>query len=234
MLDGEVLGALTARVVFPFFLVWLVYLVVTKFSLARATALTFTRRGLAYAVVLFVILLATTIRPALASPDEPRREVQVLTDKRSGYSIKVDNDPAWLFEERGDDGASILLLATPLLVAPPLTMAVIDNKTVLGKNDELEHISRFALRGAADNFSVPSGIEPDIEPAAYGDITGYQSRFNGTANGKSVAVKVFVGARAANNLFTLYAYTFADKDEHLERTTTRIWNTIEFEHRTQQ
>ncbi len=229
MLDGEVLGALTARVVFPFFLVWLAYLVVTKFSIARATALTFTRRGLTCAAILFVALLATTIRPALASPDEPRREVQVLTDKRSGYSIKVDNDPAWLFEERGDDSASILLLATPLLVAPPITMAVIDNKTVLGKSDELEHISRVALRGAADNFSVSSEIEPDVEPATYGDVAGYQARFTGTADGKSVAVKVFVGTHASNGIFTLYAYTFADKDEHLERTTTRIWNTIAFE-----
>ena len=177
-------------------------------------------------------MVALTSAQAVEPPVSTRaqREMQIHKVPQLGLEIWVENQPPWEVELKKAKTLQTFVAQSPPDYYPPAVMTYL---TVPGRSVEaavLAGVAKTAIRQAAENYRVTPTVRVVLEPqpARYGSLTGYESSFEGWANGEAVEVKVFVGHVPGSAPVAMQVYTLRGKLAHLSEPIRRAWTNVKY------
>jgi hypothetical protein len=142
-----------------------------------------------------------------------------------GLEIWTEKDPLW---ETALSGRSVFTAETPALTYPPAGMTWVSLPHTHFSPEELEAGARGALQQVARNYQVRDVSRLVLTPARYGELSGYESRFSGSAHGARVEVLVFVGHKPGRPAVLAQAYTLEGKLDHIREHVRRSWSNLRY------
>lgn len=168
--------------------------------------------------------------PVCATTARALREMQIHKVDRLGLEIWVENQPPWQTQMIEGPSLPIFAAQSPANYHPPAVMTYTAVRQGTAPLEGMESLAIGAIRRAAQNYRVPPAIRLSLmpKPASHGMLEGYESVFEGTAQGDAVDVKVFIGQAAGKFPVAMQAYTLRGKMAHLDEPIRRAWGKLKY------
>lgn len=184
-------------------------------------------------LLLVALACLPTTNAAAADPapaTRAQREMRIHKVDELGLEIWVEHQPPWDAELTKAKSLPAFVVQSPPDYYPPAVMTYLTVPGRVADVKALAGVAKTAIRQAAENYRVAPtvrvGLQP--QPARYGVLTGYESSFEGWANGEAVEVKVFVGHVPGHAPVAMQVYTLRGKLAHLSEPVRRAWTKIKY------
>ena len=159
-----------------------------------------------------------------------QREMQIHKVTELGLEIWVENEPPWEAELMPGPSLPRFVAQSPTDYYPPSVMTYVASPRALTAAESFESMAVSTIRRAAENYNLSASAWAALrpEPARYGVLEGFESTFDGIANGEQVSVRVFVGRAPGRFPVALQAYTLRGKIDHLREPVRRAWTSLKY------
>jgi hypothetical protein len=177
-------------------------------------------------------VMALTLVPMLqaigSEIERVPRPMRIHRVTQLGLEIWTEGDPEWDARLATLHDRPVFAAETPALAYPPAGMTWTSQQAIRFTAEELEMAARGALHQAARNYGMRNVEELTLEPARYGALSGYESRFPGLAHGTRVDVQVFIGHQPGRPTVLAHAYTLEGKLDHIREHIRRSWTNLRY------
>lgn len=159
--------------------------------------------------------------------EQSRKMVTVVVESGNiAYEVSVDANPPWRYRTMRIQGYPVFVAHTPKGYSPLATVNIRFFPGMGVKASKMKAFSRGAIDSALQNYNAQS--TPELAPAHYGRLEGYQVTFRGRVTGKPRAVRIFIARNSKGDVMTLSVFTLPDKISHVMPAVERIWESIRF------
>ena len=175
-------------------------------------------------------LIGLWTAPALQAQERALRPMHIHKVPALGLEIWTEYQPEWSTELVHQGKKPLFIVQSPPLSYPPAAMSYASFPGMQVRPDELKAVATSALRRAARNYRVPAQQRQRLEatPARYGELSGYEGRFSGSAHGEAVDVQVFIGQKPGKWPVMMQIYTLPGKLPHLSEQIRRAWTHVRY------
>jgi len=180
--------------------------------------------------ILFILLVGLTFLPIVSNADGLLRYMRVYEVKALGLEVWTEKYPNWDIELEHINGQPIFIAESPRNYYPPSVMTVTTFKKLNVDKNELKEVAQSAFEQSAKNFGV-SGKEISklkIQAQEFKHLKGYETTFDGVANGENVTVRVFIGRQEGKPVVSMMAYTYRGKISHIKEQLRRTWDNVSY------
>jgi len=177
-----------------------------------------------------VFLLVATLFSVNSHADGLLRPMNTNEVRELGLEILTERIPIWDREIEHINGQPIFIAESPRNYYPPSVMTVTTFKKLNVEKNELKEIAQSSFEQSAKNFGV-SGKEISklkIQAQEFKHLKGYETTFDGVANGENVTVRVFIGRQEGKPVVSMMAYTYRGKISHIKEQLRRTWDNISY------
>lgn len=178
-----------------------------------------------------IVLLAALSAFAGATDAPMKRQMTVHKVVEIGLEIWTEANPPWDTALSREPGAPrpVFSAETPGQTYPPagMTFAV---PGITASDAEFRQIALGALRQAASNYGL---AEVDVrkialEPATYGQLSGFEAEFPASQQDVEVDVRVFFGHQPGKPVVAMQVFTLRGKLPHLSEQIRRSWGNVRY------
>lgn len=145
-----------------------------------------------------------------------------------GLEIWTEADPEWETLLTTQHGRPVFSAETPALTYPPAGMTWVSVPALKFVANEIEEGARGAIHQAARNYGIRDATALTLKRVRYGEISGYESRFSGLAQGTRVDVLIFFGHEPDRPAVLAHAYTLEGKLDHISEHIRRSWTHLKY------
>lgn len=147
-----------------------------------------------------------------------------------GLVVWTEMNPQWIVETTSMKGRQIFTAQTPLATYPPAAFTFASFKHMRIAMDELKSTAVTVMKSARRNYhsEVNDSMAADLVASSYGNLIGYESTFQGIADGIPVDVKVFLGQVDGEAPVLLQAYTLRGKLSAISENIRRSWSNVAY------
>lgn len=172
---------------------------------------------------------AAACAPAVAQTPA-LREMQIHKVPELGLAIWVENQPPWETELSRERGWPIFVAQSPANYHPPAVMTCSSWPAERVASEHVATQARAAIQRAAQNFGLLLSVARTlpVRPARHGVLEGFESEFQGKAQGTAMDVRVFVGQQAGRFPVALSLYTLQGKMPNLNEVVRRSWGNVTY------
>ncbi len=165
-----------------------------------------------------------------AFAERAQRPMHIHKVQELGLEIWTEYNPEWITDLVKFRGRSIFTAQTPSNTYPPAAMSWTSFPRMRVEKGNIEQVALTTFNQAAANYSASQEQIKELKasPATYGDLSGYEATFSGTAHGDPIDVRVFVGHKDGKGPVTMQVYTLRGKLSHISEQIRRSWTHVKY------
>ena len=173
-----------------------------------------------------MLLCSFCVLARAATVDAFKRPMVINKVSALGLEIWTEANPGWEVRTDFRDGQPVFIAESPALAVPPAGMSWVSSPDIAFAEDEMEEGARGAIQQVAFNYGMRELNFLTLQPASYGQLTGYETQFSAAAHGTPADVRIFCGHLPGKPAVLMHVFTLQGKlgliSEHIRRSWTHV------------